>query len=148
MTAANNDSVAGCLPALVAAYTALQRAASPLGITFTVADYGGLRDQATTQQLQQWEAQAVAAGQKPYPVAPWGESKHDVGAAFDARIVDAGGWTDALLQLGSLAQQCGLLWGGTWPGTKEDRPHFELPASLAELRTDWSAFTTATEGEN
>jgi D-alanyl-D-alanine carboxypeptidase len=139
VTITNHNTVGGCLPALVAAYYALQDAAASRRIAFGVADYGGVRDAATTAQLQEWEQQAVAAGQSPYPVAPWGQSKHDVGAAFDARIIDDGGWPDPLAKLGELAPQCGLTWGGTWPKPDTDPRHFELEATLAALRPQWAA---------
>jgi len=29
-------------------------------------------------------------------------------------------------QLGRIATQCGLVWGGSWPGNKCDRPHVQL----------------------
>lgn len=137
MTVTNNNTVNGCLPALVAAYFNLQQLAATVDITFTVADYGGLRDQETTEQLQAWEQQAVEQGEKPYRVAPWGESKHDVGGAVDVRIEYGGGWADPLAELGKFAPACGLIWGGTW-SPDPDRPHFELEAPLETLREEWN----------
>jgi hypothetical protein len=137
VTATNHNTVDGCLPALVQAYTTLQQmaAAPPLGIAFGVADYGGLRDEATVEQLQLWEQQAVARGEKPYRVAPYGYTKHEYGGAFDVRII-IGGSGDPFAELGKLAPRCGLIWGGTWL-VEPDVRHFELEAPLDVLRTEW-----------
>lgn len=138
MTATNNNSVDGCLPELVGAFFNLQQAATRFDIEFVVADYGGLRDESTVEQLQQWELEAVAAGEKPYRVAPWGTTKHEYGGAFDARITHGGGFADPLAKLGELAPGCGLIWGGTW-SPEPDGPHFELEASLEQCRAEWEA---------
>lgn len=138
MTATNNNTVDGCLPELVAAYFNLTQMAGALGITFRVADYGGLRDEPTVVQLQEWEREAVAAGEKPYRVAPWGTTKHEYGGAFDAEVLEGGGYPDPLEELGKLAPSAGLIWGGTW-SPEPDAPHFELEQSLEACRAEWDA---------
>jgi hypothetical protein len=139
MTVTNHHTLDGCLPALVRAYNELYYLAAQAGITIGIADYGGLRDEATTAQLIAWRDEAVAQGGEDayYPVAPYGESKHDYGGAFDVKIF-AATVPDALDRVGALAPQCGLTWGGTWPGKAQDRPHFELELTLDELRKDFT----------
>lgn len=140
MTATNNNTVQGELPETIAAYNTLANLAAYDGITFHVADYGGLRDEATTTQLIAWRDQAVAAGEPSYRVAPYGHSYHDYGGAFDLVIDSDGGFSDPLAQLGTLAPQAGLRWGGTFP-PPGDRPHFELAIDIGDLKARWAAFT-------
>ncbi len=141
-------ALTGCLPELGAAWDALTQAAAAAGGTFTLNDYGGVRTQADTTQIlgyrqTDYEA-AVASGAIPpdttlqqfRPIAPWGHSYHDFGAAFD---VTAHGITQAAL--GALAPSCGLRWGGTW--STPDPAHFELDISLAEARAKWDTWVAS-----
>ena len=139
MTATNNNTLAGSLPELATAHDALASAAADMGILFHIADYGGLRDEATTEQLIAWRDQAVAAGQDYYRVAPYGHSYHDFGGAFDVRVDDDGGLADPLAVLGRLAPAAGLRWGGTFP-PPADTPHFELAIDIGDLKGRWAAY--------
>lgn len=141
MTATNHNTVDGELPDTIAAYNTLVGLAAYEGITFHVADYGGLRDADTTAQLIAWRDQAVAAGEPSYRVAPYGHSYHDYGGAFDVVIDQATDDRDPLYDtLGALAPQAGLRWGGTFP-PPSDRPHFELAIDIGDLKGRWAAFT-------
>lgn len=147
------------LPELVTAWTALMQLAAAQGITFTIADYGGFRTAADTSAIMHYRDQDYAlyvsqerqAGQTPVseqafrPIAPYGQSAHDYGAARDAAIVSApAGMSsdDALAVLGSLAPQAGLRWGGTF--TNPDPPHFELPWTLDQWAGHWTDFQNGT----
>lgn len=76
----------GVKPATLARANALARLATQHGFDIGIAEYGGLRDLATQQQLLKWEQDSVAAGGKPYAVATPGKSKHETGDAFDIFI--------------------------------------------------------------
>lgn len=68
-----------------------------------------------------------------------GNSKHNYGAAVDVAIINDKGqpsWPDdneLWEKIGIVGESLGLRWGGRWKGFT-DRPHFELPISLSELR--------------
>lgn len=127
------------LPRTQAAYAELTAIGEQHGITFRVADYGGIRDAEITAQLIEWEKESAAEGE-PYRVEPFGESKHDYGGAFDADVL-----TGTIEQLGALAGQAGLVWGGTWE-PEPDAPHFELPDSLEQLRAEWAEQQSSSNG--
>jgi hypothetical protein len=137
--------IAGCLPDLQTAAQQLHDAAvDQLGYGFTVPDYGGLRTLADQQQLVKWRDEAVAAGQPYYQVAPYGQSRHEKGGAFDALPDGAkqGDTSDPrLAELGALGESLGLTWGGRWEGKKNDPWHFELAVEWSDLGDAWDAFT-------
>lgn len=145
------NALAGALPETIAAWNALTDAAAAQGITFTLNDFGGVRTQADTTLIEGYRQtdfqHAVATGQIPAdttlqqfrPIAPWGRSYHDYGAAFDISPVAypaSMGYTGAVKALGALAPSCGLRWGGTW--STPDPAHFELPITLTEAAAKWS----------
>jgi D-alanyl-D-alanine carboxypeptidase len=74
------------------------------------------------------------------PIAAFGQSYHNYGAALDLRIVSRpttlGTDAKALAKLGALATACGLRWGGNF-ATKVDPPHFELAVPLSEAQRLW-----------
>lgn len=88
----------------------LDAAASPVTITSV--------RRSRTRQARLYRARQ--AGQHPYPVAPPGQSKHELGLAWDM-IGDAG----ELRRLGRLWESWGGLWGG-----EADRIHFEATTAL------------------
>jgi hypothetical protein len=141
---ASRARVRGCLPDLIAAAEELHaRAVAELGFDFTVPEYGGLRTLADQEQLVRWRDEAVAAGGAYYAVAPYGQSRHELGGAFDARPNGAreGDASDPrLAKLGALAESMGLVWGGRWLGKKCDPWHYELRVSWSELRDQWKSF--------
>lgn len=148
------------LPELIAAEAKLRALATKEGIRYDFGlpqDTGTLRTEADTTQILKWRDADykvyVAALKKnpsatPVPIETWrpiasfGKSYHNWGAAFDAHIIGqpAGMSADqALGHLGALAPQCGLRWGGTFTPARRDRPHFELPITLAEAERRWKA---------
>ena len=142
-------SIQGALPELLTAWDALTAAAAAQGITFRIADFGGLRTQADTTLIETYRQNdynaAVASGaiapdttlQQFRPIAPWGHSFHNYGAAFDIDPVsDPGSYDQAVQTLGSLAPSCGLKWGGNF--SNPDLPHFELDVSLAAAEQMWA----------
>lgn len=158
MTTALDTAVSRMLPEMQRAEHALRAAAAAAGITYTVADFGGLRTEADTTRILDYRATDYAAyvrdlkKRKPdatpltidkwRPIAPFGSSYHNFGAALDLRIVSRPTTlsTDAkaLAKLGALAAACGLRWGGNF-ATKVDPPHFELAIPLSEARRLWAA---------
>jgi hypothetical protein len=69
------------------------------------------------------------------PIAEFGSSYHNYGAAFDVTMVKG---THA--QLGALAPAAGLRWGGDagfQAARRTDPPHFQLPITLLEAKARW-----------
>jgi hypothetical protein len=141
------NSLDGALPQLLAGLDRLRARASALGISFDIADFGGIRTQADTVLIMAYRAADYAAAVVAdpsvsaipintwRPIAPFGSSMHNYGAAFDVEITDApGSFDSALQQLKAAAPSCGLR--STVPN---DPPHFELPISLDEARAQWQA---------
>lgn len=150
------NSIDAALPALRAGYNQLQARANALGITFTIADFGGIRTQADTVLIMAYRAADYAAAivadpsvsNTPIndwrPIAPFGSSYHNYGAAFDVKITSAPAgisFDDALQQLKLAAPACGLR-----SEVPNDPPHFELPISLDEARAQWQALGNTTPG--
>jgi hypothetical protein len=151
-------SLLGTLPTTRAAYTQLQQYALTQGITIGVADYGGLRTQGDTatiltDRVNDFNAE-VAAGEISAdttldafrPIAPFGSSFHNYGAAFDVAILStpAGMSGDRACQvLGAYAPSIGLRWGGTF--SNPDPVHFELAVALSAARTMWGQFSGTTD---
>lgn len=146
----------GLLPETVAAYNALDQFARSQGIGIALADFGGLRTQADTTKILQYRQDdfdaALASGSiRPdttlnqfRPIAPFGSSYHNYGAAFDIVIqsrpssMSAG---QALGVLASYAPSIGLRWGGTF--RNPDPPHFELAITLADAQARYKSYVTA-----
>jgi hypothetical protein len=149
--------IAGERPELTRAIANLAALALPLGITFTTANDGGIRSQADTVRdmgyrdddyavwLRKWKA--THPGRTPIskyewrPIAVFGSSYHNFGAARDLEILTGG--PDALDRLGALAPRVGLRWGGTFPRGRTDRPHFELAIPLLQAKAEWLALGNA-----
>ena len=97
------SALQGALPETVAAWNALESAAMAQGIAFTLNDFGGVRTPADTALILQYRetdyAAALAADTIPAdttisqfrPIAPYGQSYHDYGAAFDVTAARADG---------------------------------------------------------
>ena len=75
-------------------------------------------------------------GEKIVTHAAPGQSLHNYGYAFDAAPLVAGriNWNlqdksnkKLWLKMGTIGQQCNLVWGGIWRGTRKDYPHFQQP---------------------
>ena len=121
---------------------------SQYGISIGIAEYGGFRaldDLETILAIRNREfEQAVAAGELAAntdinawrPIAPYGHSFHNYGAAFDIRVKPGGGAGYSDEQVFEIAGQwapaLGLRWGGGFPNPDTD--HFEREVSLAQAR--------------
>src|ERR1041385_1591936 len=157
------------LPELQTAYGSLEAGAAAQGISIDVMDtrqtmgtmVSVVRSESDTAQVlairQNDFNAAVRAGQVPAdttlqafrPVAPYGHSFHNFGAAVDVDIVARpGGMTadQAYRVLGSLASSCGLRWGGTF--TNPDPAHFELDVSLARAHAMWDSWQASGETDS
>ena len=165
-------SLQGALLDTQRAYAALDQYARAQGITIAIADFGGLRTQADTNRIlgyrEQDYRQAVDTGavnpatmpmERWRPIAPFGSSYHNYGAAFDVAIVarpsSLGSDYAALALLGAYAPSIGLRWGGgpDFPANRKDPPHFELAIPLADARQRYqdatgAAIATALPGGN
>ncbi len=150
------NALASALPETLAAWDALTALAAAQGITFALNDFGGVRTPADTTLIEQYRQTdfnaAVASGAIPAdttlnhfrPIAPWGHSFHDYGAAFDIDPVSYPGTYDQAVQtLGSLAPQAGLRWGGNF--SNPDLPHFELAITLADASARWSNWVASSQ---
>jgi hypothetical protein len=158
LASALDTAVARLLPETQRAESALRKAAATLGITYTVAKFGGLRTEADTTRIMGFrdtdyakyvaDLKRTAPTKTPLPkarwrpIAPFGSSYHNYGAALDLTILTrpqnmtAAG---ALAALGALAPQFGLRWGGTFSLARRDPPHFELAIPLPEAKRLWLA---------
>ncbi|MGH9884107.1 MAG: hypothetical protein ACREBE_01160 [bacterium] len=148
------------LPELVDAWRELEQLAGEEGITLAIADFGGFRTAADTSLIlsykqQDYDAYAArerGAGRSPLPItgpwedgssrpiAPFGQSYHDYGAARDFVIVGrpAGmSVSEAELRVDDLAEYLGLDTGRSYG----DRRHVELPISLQEARDRWAEYS-------
>ncbi len=150
-------TLTGVLPETANAWNRLSTYANAHGITIAVADFGGIRTQADTTRILQYrdadykaavDSGAIASSmslQRFRPIAAFGSSYHNYGAAFDVRVVSRpAGMTEqaALKQLGSFAPTLGMRWGGTF--TNPDTPHFELAISLDEAKRRYGVMTGTT----
>lgn len=149
-------ALVGVQPALIEAERKLAALAAARGWAYTVnAEEGGgfVRTQADTARYMGYRAaeyaQYVAALKKSKPgavplsiyawrpIAAFGSSYHNYGAAFDITPVRG-----TFAQIGSLAPAAGLRWGGSASFVnvgRTDPPHFELPISLLEAKARWLA---------
>lgn len=141
------NSIAGALPQLITRESMLRARANALGIDYRIADFGGLRTQTDTVLILGYRAAdyAAAVANNPSvaalsinewrPIAPFGSSMHNYGAAFDVLITRTPpGMSEgaALAQLKSIAPSIGLR-----SSVPNDPPHFELPLTLDEARRAW-----------
>lgn len=159
-----DTALTGTLPELRDKERQLRAAANGEGIEYTVADFGALRSQSDTLKIlgyrdqdyaayvaaQQRAGKPIASKNTFRPIAPYGSSYHNYGAAFDARVtrVPAGSTASAATaRLGALGESVGLRWGGHFPAGEIDPPHFELAISLPDAVTRWAAWQAAQRGE-
>jgi hypothetical protein len=153
------STLAGVLPELAQAELQLRARAAARGIGYAIADLGGVRSQRDTVNAMTYRdndyAVYVAALKRKNPnavpipklewrpIAPFGSSYHNFGAAFDVRIVarPVTVRTDAAAVeiLGAIAPTVGLRWGGMFPKRRRDPAHFELAIPLAEAAARWTA---------
>lgn len=148
-------TLVGELAELTSAIEELRSLAAADGILFDTADFGGVRTEGDTAKILKYRDDdyavyvrnlaALYPGQAPVPleqwrpIAPFGSSMHNYGAARDLKIVQRpSSFSDAeaLRRLGSYAKPCGLRWGGTFK-QRVDPPHFQLTITLEEARHLW-----------
>lgn len=144
-------------PELAAKLAQLADLADNEGIFFTTADFGGVRTEADTTRIMKYRTDDYAiyvrnlkaknprAVPTPIgkwrPIAPFGSSFHNYGAARDLKVTkmpDSFSEAEAQRRLGVLAAKLGLIWGGNWKG-KVDPPHMQLNITLAQARARWLA---------
>lgn len=142
----------GALPELQRADARLTALAGQQGITYTVADFGGVRSLSDTTRILEYRdtdyrayvdalrarnpLAVPQAKERWRPISAFGLSFHNYGAAFDVTVTGypvALGAAGALAVLQRLAPAAGLVSGVTFP-TRRDPPHMQLPITLAEAR--------------
>ncbi len=140
------------LPELVRAEQQLRKLAAAQGVQYRIADFGGLRTLADTTRILKYRSDDYAAAVKAdkkvalipmtewRPIAPFGSSLHNYGAAFDVRPSQwpanrSAQW--AINTVRDLAPKAGL----RVLNTKNDPWHFELPLSLEAARRRWMEFS-------
>lgn len=153
--ARNSHVLAGALPTLVIAEAELSRLAGVQGVQYDIAPFGAVRSQSDTtrifgyreQEYRLYAGKERAAGRNPLsiekwrPVAPFGNSHHNYGAAFDVRPVSwpqgkSFQWAhDKLDAIVAATPTLGLRSGDYF----NDEPHFELALPLATVRQMWAA---------
>lgn len=144
---ATRNSIDGALPQLLTREQMLRTRANALGIEYRIADFGGLRTYADTVLILGYRAAdyAAAVAANPAtaytpinewrPIASFGSSMHNYGAAFDVKVTKMPpGMSEytALTRLKAIAPSIGLR-----SNVPNDLPHFELPLSLDEARRAW-----------
>lgn len=130
------------LPGVRTAYEKTRDDAAAEGITITVADFGGARTAGIVAQLIKWRDEAVAAGQPSYRVAPYGVTKHGLGAAVDFHVTKHPTTmteAQAYARVGALARPHGLLWGGNF-SSPADPFHLESQQTIDQLTPRWAAW--------
>lgn len=151
---ATNPSVLnGALPELIRAEQELSRLAAARGIRYAIAPFGGVRSESDTTRIlgyreteyKMYAEKEKTAGRTPLPInkwrpiAPFGNSHHNYGAAFDVRPVTwpqgrSFQWAhDQLDEIVRTNPSIGLRAGDYF----NDEPHFELAISLDAARQKW-----------
>lgn len=153
---ARNSYVLGkALPQLIAAERALSELAAARGIVYDIAPFGAVRSQSDTTRILGYREQEYKlyaekqrlVGKAPLPInrwrpiAPFGNSHHNYGAAFDVRPVSwpkgkTFQWAhDQLDEIVASNPQLGLRSGDYF----NDEPHFELALPLATVKQMWES---------
>lgn len=147
------------LPALLELWDQLVTAAAAQGITIDVADYGGFRTAADTADILNYRdadykvyvAAQLAAGlpiadeNTWRPIAQFGQSLHDYGAARDVKIVSAPSTMSGLAVVAAIdtaAESLGLSTGASYG----DPLHVQLPISVDEAAGEWNDYVAAGGG--
>lgn len=151
-------SLDGARPELLSALTALRAvvAQEHPGLEFTIANYGGMRTAADTALILQYRDIDFAAAVRAdptlpqrisiddwRPIAPYGRSMHNYGAAFDVRVTKTPAGLSNLAALNIIkdyADVVGLVDGRDYG----DPPEFALPGGLAAAKAAYQAMTGTT----
>jgi len=142
------------LPQMQQLWDSLVSTLSAQGIAIDVADWGGYRtadDTAAILNIRQaaYDAYVAGGGTLPitgawndgasWPIAPYGKSFHDYGAARDVEVLSAPAGMSGLAVTAAIdaaAESVGLRDGASFG----DPLHVELPITLAEAQTEWAAY--------
>lgn len=142
----------GVQPELVLGEAKLSQLAAARGLAYTVnrEELGGfVRTPADTAAYmayrnaewaiyaaqQRARGKAIVPKEQWRPIAAFGNSYHNYGAAFDVTMARG-----TLAELGALAPAAGLRWGGDagfQAAKRTDPPHFQLPITLLEAKARW-----------
>ncbi len=150
------------LPELAYLWEELESSAAAEGIGIAIADFGGYRTEADTLEILDYRARdyaayaarARAAGRVPEsiddfrPIAPYGSSFHNYGAARDFKISykpPAMTEAAAVARVGAIAERLGLVSGRRF----NDPPHVQLDVTLEEAAAMWDEYSAgAGEGSS
>lgn len=125
------------LPELRDKESAFRVAMDGVGMAYNLPEYAGVRTPAQQAQLVQWRDEAVAQGQRWYPVAAPGNTYHEYGAAFDITITTPANPGDAEYVLAAeVGTGVGLTAGYFFK--RPDPFHFELPYPLTQVQQLWA----------
>lgn len=149
------------LPEMAGAWDAVAAEAAAEGIEIELADFGGFRTAGDTSLILQYKqddynayaARARAQGLTPVPItgawdddgtnrpiAPYGKSYHDYGAARDFIVSshpDTMSTTDAVARVDAIAVAAGLSTGKGYG----DSRHLQLAISLDAAKQRWAEYT-------
>ena len=131
----------GTLPDLQAAFQNLEDALGAVGVSVRINDWGGFRTAADTATLAAMRQSGEASG----PLAPYGQSYHDYGAAVDVSpLAWPSGMTyaEAVQAIADAAPVAGL----RQPLPETDPSHLELPISLAQAAAEYNAMVAGGGG--
>lgn len=151
---ATRNDLSEALPQLIDAEQQLHDYANSIGIDYRIADYGAVRTEADTNLILKYRQDDYNAAVRAdpsvahipinvwRPIASYGSSYHNYGAAFDVLITVSGQYgSSALDVLKNAASQFGLS-----SSVPNDRPHFELAGiSVDDARQLWIDYTTGTD---
>lgn len=139
------------LPAMAQLWDALVDATGAAGVVIAVADYGGFRTAADTADILNIRDSEYAtylahggtmAENDWRPIAQFGHSFHDYGAARDVSIVSKPANMTGLAAVATvdqLAESLGLETGASYG----DPLHVQLPISLDEAQGEWADYLAA-----
>lgn len=145
------------LPQMAELWDELVQVLSAQDITIGVADFGGFRTAADTAEIlndkqADYDAYVAAGGTLPItgpwddgssrPIAPYGRSFHDYGAARDVKVLSAPAGMSGLAVTAAIdaaAESVGLVTGASYG----DPLHVQLPISLDEAKAQWAAYVAA-----
>lgn len=136
------------LPAMEELWDALVDATGAAGVVIAVADYGGYRTAADTAEIlnirdseySDYLAHGGTMAENAWrPIAPFGKSFHDYGAARDIAIVSKPAnmtGLAAVATVDAIAESLGLETGASYG----DPLHVQLPIALDEAQGEWNDF--------
>ena len=142
------------LPELLSLWNGVESTAAAEGIAIGIADFGGFRTEGDTALILQYRVDDynadLSAGrisptlslQDYRPIAPYGQSWHDYGAARDFKIVSKPAslsTDDAIARVDTIAESIGLRTGASYG----DPWHLELAVPLDQAAAMWADYQAA-----